>query len=663
MEDEMPTKIENSHVDSSKSFLSTFAVDILLRINLSSTVARIECQEAGVSVRSRNPCFHAKVREQATRPSPQEGKNPLWLSLPPRQRPLLHPSPSATPASSMVDGSTNTLNDVDNFERQLNDFFLQVKTKLEKGNKNDVVYLLKANYEALIEQIDGGFRGIEQAAVIDTLALGYMGAGDFKNVEHLLNLQTFNYKPLKDIVGALHDDPPLLDSILMHMGSMFTTLGKFEEAISLYSKDLKIIEREFGIHSPFLITPLMGMAKVLGFTGRASEAITLYYRAIDILEERGTENEELVIPLSALGNLFIGERKATNAEICFKRILNIYSKIYGKDNGRMGMAMCSLAHALCANGKVTEAISMYKNGLQLIKDNKYIAVDDNLLEEMKTDLTELLRVAGSAPLDCLLNIMFFTVIKKDFVSLMSFPFLTKIMRKPAWLEALNSQKFFVPCPLHENAKKNEKNICCLDCCSSICQHCVSSHRFHRLLQVRRYVYHDVVRLEDLEKLIDCSNVQSYTINSSKVVFLKKRPQSRQFKGSGNICTSCDRCLQEPYIHCSLGCKVEYVLRKKKDISPYLRGCKSLQLSPDLQIPHEDDETTHSTVVEGDEPNGPSDSDENMSLPCTKAIHMKRSESYVWAGSAGRIRTTREELMAAASMNSRRKSIPHRSPLC
>ena len=81
--------------------------------------------------------------------------------------------------------------------------------------------------------------------------------------------------------------------------------------------------------------------------------------------------------------------------------------------------------------------------------------------------------------------------------------------KPAWLEALYAQKFFVGCSYHENAKKNEKNICCLDCCTSICPHCLPSHRFHRLLQVRRYVYHDVVRLEDLQKLIDCSNVQVY----------------------------------------------------------------------------------------------------------------------------------------------------------
>jgi hypothetical protein len=85
------------------------------------------------------------------------------------------------------------------------------------------------------------------------------------------------------------------------------------------------------------------------------------------------------------------------------------------------------------------------------------------------------------------------------------------MWKPGWLEALDTQKFFVACSFHEHAKKNEKNICCLDCCTSICPHCVAAHRAHRLLQVRRYVYHDVVRLEDLEKLIDCSSVQVYQL--------------------------------------------------------------------------------------------------------------------------------------------------------
>ncbi|XP_077217485.1 PLATZ transcription factor family protein [Tasmannia lanceolata] len=240
------------------------------------------------------------------------------------------------------------------------------------------------------------------------------------------------------------------------------------------------------------------------------------------------------------------------------------------------------------------------------------------------------------------------------------------IRKPAWLEALNSQKFFVGCSTHESAKKNEKNICCLDCCTSICPHCLTSHRFHRLVQVRRYVYHDVVRLEDLEKLIDCSNVQAYTINSAKVVFIKKRPQSRQFKGSGNYCTTCDRSLQEPYIHCSLGCKVDFVLKQKKDLSAYLRTCDWLQLSPDF-LAHQDmgddenNETPRSTVVDEEEAMGSSSGSsgsENPTLGCTEFIRKKRSGLYGYSRSASSI--SNEDMETSIS---RRKGIPHRSPLC
>ncbi|KAJ4951673.1 hypothetical protein NE237_028505 [Protea cynaroides] len=241
------------------------------------------------------------------------------------------------------------------------------------------------------------------------------------------------------------------------------------------------------------------------------------------------------------------------------------------------------------------------------------------------------------------------------------------IQKPAWLDALYKQKFFVGCTTHETSKKNEKNIFCLDCCTSFCPHCLPSHQFHRLVQIRRYVYHDVVRLEDLEKLIDCSNVQTYTINGAKVVFIKKRPQSRQFKGSGNYCSSCDRSLQEPYIHCSLGCKVEFALKQIKDLSPYLRSCKTLQLSPDFLIPQEagDDEMTnetpHSTVEDYEEPmssSSGSSSSETMSMVCTEFVRKKRSGLYVCTRLANRV--SNEDM--ATSM-SRRKRTPHRSPFC
>ncbi|OAY64820.1 hypothetical protein ACMD2_12258 [Ananas comosus] len=139
-----------------------------------------------------------------------------------------------------------------------------------------------------------------------------------------------------------------------------------------------------------------------------------------------------------------------------------------------------------------------------------------------------------------------------------------------WVSGLVEERgFFEGCGAHQRRKKSEKNIFCLRCCASLCAHCTPAHPSHPLLQVRRYVYNDVVRLDDLEKLIDCSYVQPYTINSAKVIFLKPRPQSRPFKGSGNICLACDRILQDPFHFCSLSCKVDHVMAQGGDVTSIL----------------------------------------------------------------------------------------------
>ena len=75
-------------------------------------------------------------------------------------------------------------------------------------------------------------------------------------------------------------------------------------------------------------------------------------------------------------------------------------------------------------------------------------------------------------------------------------------------------------------------------------------------------------------------VQPYTINSAKVIFLKPRPQSRPFKGSGNICLTCDRILQEPFHFCCLSCKVHF-------LCPNLVICNSFMKVPVDDVYHVD----------------------------------------------------------------------------
>ncbi|XP_073125999.1 uncharacterized protein [Henckelia pumila] len=286
------------------------------------------------------------------------------------------------------DSEFNTLGGTNDLERQLQDFFSEVKSMIKMGKEEDAVDLLQANYEAVKAQVDSGDQGIEEAALLDVIALGYMALGDLRTVGSLMNL-------LYEIVNGLKDEEPLLDSILMHMGSMHAKLEKFEKSMHFYGRSLEIMERKFGSNNSLLCTPLLGMANALGSDGRATEAIKTYQRVITVLESsRGEEGEELAVPLCALGNLLIKEGKASDAEYPFQRVLKIFTRSYGERDVRVGMTMCSLAQVKCAKGEVNDAIDLYKTAINILNESKYMALDDKALEKMRIDLAELLHAVG-----------------------------------------------------------------------------------------------------------------------------------------------------------------------------------------------------------------------------------------------------------------------------
>ncbi|KAK5770327.1 B-box type zinc finger ncl-1 [Gossypium arboreum] len=135
--------------------------------------------------------------------------------------------------------------------------------------------------------------------------------------------------------------------------------------------------------------------------------------------------------------------------------------------------------------------------------------------------------------------------------------------KTDWLIPLLQTEFFGPCSDHRDLRKNEKNVFCIDCNLEFCRHC-KVHSQHLSLQICKYVYQDVVRLQDMQKHIDCSRIQTYKINGEKAVHLNPRPQAKDAKPStksktGAACEACGRYLQDPPNRfCSIACKVSAV---------------------------------------------------------------------------------------------------------
>lgn len=86
----------------------------------------------------------------------------------------------------LLDLQHGHIDDNRELEDQLDAFFKEVKNQFELGNEDAAVKLLEANYERVKEDLDLGVRGIEQAAILDVIALAYMGIGHFSTSMYIL---------------------------------------------------------------------------------------------------------------------------------------------------------------------------------------------------------------------------------------------------------------------------------------------------------------------------------------------------------------------------------------------------------------------------------------------------------------------------------------------
>ena len=162
--------------------------------------------------------------------------------------------------------------------------------------------------------------------------------------------------------------------------------------------------------------------------------------------------------------------------------------------------------------------------------------------------------------------------------------------------ALCSQRHWPSCCIHCGAHTRwlqctaapspqprlQNTFFCMDCpdTAGLCSVCVRDHAGCHTLQIRRYVYRDVVKTADLAPHYDTSGVQSYTVNHSQAVFLSakdKAPVGPYYRVDSTArCQACRRGLRAGCHFCSLACKVRGATMCPHDACA---GCDHAALAP------------------------------------------------------------------------------------
>jgi PLATZ transcription factor len=149
------------------------------------------------------------------------------------------------------------------------------------------------------------------------------------------------------------------------------------------------------------------------------------------------------------------------------------------------------------------------------------------------------------------------------------------MDSPEWISRLCASSFFGPCRIHAFEPRNECAYFCRDApfAPPLCAHCVPLvNPGLRLMQMRRYMYRTVINRDDIAEHVDVSDVQTYSVNRSEVVFVLPKAGVCADKAG---CRTCLTAVRPGAVYCSFACKalscsddpVSYRTRPRKQSCP------------------------------------------------------------------------------------------------
>jgi eukaryotic-like serine/threonine-protein kinase len=187
-------------------------------------------------------------------------------------------------------------------------------------------------------------------------------------------------QPLREALAMLETAVPESSSSLLavreRLGTVLTSLGRFDEVVPLLKKNAQAVRQLYGDRHPLLANALHQLASALRQSGDFNAAIPVFREAVDLYEQNyGSEHSYVAVALTGLGQSLGASGDFQGAVAALRQAKGIYVKTLGLKHVYAAVSMIALADVQLAADDPEESEQDFRDALTVfsqIGDGQHI---------------------------------------------------------------------------------------------------------------------------------------------------------------------------------------------------------------------------------------------------------------------------------------------------
>ena len=163
-------------------------------------------------------------------------------------------------------------------------------------------------------------------------------------------------KGIERVDADLADQPAIQATLKSTMGTVYTSLGLYDQAIPLLQSSLDTRRDILGADDPHVLDSMDDLARVFGKSGDYAKALEFYHEAYDAKVASGeAESLEAAISLSGMAEMLMEQGEYTDAGPLFVQALEVRRKLLGDSHPDVAESIRKYGLNLFYEGQFEEA--------------------------------------------------------------------------------------------------------------------------------------------------------------------------------------------------------------------------------------------------------------------------------------------------------------------